>query len=335
MHVTAETLTNLAKDHIARRLRGSNDIAAVYLTGSVLTDEPLLGGTTDIDLVFVHREEPPVGREVLRVSFEISLDIEHHHQSFYAFPRRLRQNPWLGFALCNKRSSLYDPDHWLDYLQAGVSAQFTAPETFYARARLLSEKARQSWFDLQENTEQPTQGWMALYLKTVGLAANSVAALSGPALTIRRFLLDFPKRAEAVDRLSMAGDLARLLGNDSFSLELYQTWRPAWEEALAAASQQPDCPPNLARPRKAYFLSSCDALAESGNTFATLWPLLETWRQSVAFLPEEPVYLETWRGVLEDLGFTRDSAEGLTSQLDGFIEQGELLLENWKSTYGL
>ena len=85
MRINSEMLTKTARDHVARRLRQPNDIVAVYLTGSVTSAEPLLGGTTDIDMVFVHKEDPAQPREVLRVTYEVSLDIEHHHQSMDLF----------------------------------------------------------------------------------------------------------------------------------------------------------------------------------------------------------------------------------------------------------
>ena len=84
MRITQEMLIKIAKDHVAKRIRKEKDLVAVYLTGSVSGGEPLLGGSTDIDMIFVHKEEPPLKREVLRVTYEISLDIEHHHQSLSA-----------------------------------------------------------------------------------------------------------------------------------------------------------------------------------------------------------------------------------------------------------
>ena len=90
MRITQELLIKFAQDYVTKQTRKPNDIVAVFLTGSVLTPEPLIGGTTDIDLVMVHKEDPAVEREVQRVSYEISLDIQHHHQSFYTFHRRLR-----------------------------------------------------------------------------------------------------------------------------------------------------------------------------------------------------------------------------------------------------
>ncbi|MFZ3070001.1 MAG: hypothetical protein WA110_02620, partial [Anaerolineaceae bacterium] len=183
MHITQDLLIKFAKDHIAKRLRQPNDIVAIYLAGSVLTPEPLIGGTTDVDMVFVHKENPPVEREVLRVSYEISLDIQHHHQSFYTYHRRLRLNPWLGHALCSHTSILYDNEHWLEFIQAGVSSQFNTPETIYARAQIIADKARQLWFELEDPQELPFIVWTDLYFKAVGTAANVLAVLDGPALT--------------------------------------------------------------------------------------------------------------------------------------------------------
>ena len=161
MRITQELLIKFAQDYVTKQTRKPNDIVAVFLTGSVLTPEPLIGGTTDIDLVMVHKEDPAVEREVQRVSYEISLDIQHHHQSFYTFHRRLRLNPWLGYALCSHNGFLYDTDHWLEFIQAGVSAQFDTPETVYARAQAITERARQLWFELEDPQELPLKsGWI-------------------------------------------------------------------------------------------------------------------------------------------------------------------------------
>ena len=211
MQANQEVLYKLARDYVARKTRGANDLVSVYLTGSVLHDEPLLGGTTDIDLVVVHKEHPVVEREVQRVSYEVSFDIQHHHQSFYAFHRRLRLNPWLGEALCSHDSVLYDTGHWFDYIQAGVSSQYMTPENIYLRAQAFSDKARQEWFELDDPQDIPFSAWVDLYFKVVYAAANAVAVMGGPALTTRRMLLDFPGRAETLGQLNLVGDLNRLV----------------------------------------------------------------------------------------------------------------------------
>lgn len=335
MRINTEVLIKTARDHIARTLRQPNDIVAVYLTGSVTSEEPLLGGTTDIDLVFVHKEEPAQPREVLRVTYEVSLDIEHHHQSYYTFHRRLRQNPWIGFALCNHKNIFYDTDHWLEFIQAGVSAQFDSPENTHSRAQKFSEKARQQWFDLNDEQEISFQQWIDLYFKTVGAAANCIAALNGPALTIRRFMIDFPGRAQALGQAALSGELARLIGNEKMNQDLYRDWRPAWEFALQSASAKPNCPPNLSRHRKGYFLNCCDAMAESGALHAALWPMLETWRQADLFLADDPAQQENWLSFLSALGFAPERKEDLLQALDHFIDSGDHILEDFCQNYGL
>ena len=335
MRINSEMLTKTARDYVAKRLRQPNDIVAVYLTGSVISDEPLLGGTTDIDMVFVHKEDPPQSREVVRVTYEISFDIEHHHQSYYTYHRRLRQNPWIGFPLCYHGNSLHDTDHWLEFIQAGVSSQFENPENIHARAFKFGEKAREQWFDLNDEQELTFQEWVALYFKTVGAAANSVAALNGPALTIRRFMLAFPERAQALGQAQLSGELARLIGNDNISQTLYQDWRPAWENAVLSASAKPAFPPNLSRHRKGYFLNCCDAMAQGGALHAVLWPLLETWRQAAAVLADEPAQQEAWLQFLSVLGFTPDRKEDMLQDLDHFLDAGETILIDYRQTYGL
>ena len=54
MRITRETLLKIAKDTVTQQVRSRHDLVSVFLIGSLLTDDPLLGGTTDIDLIFIH-----------------------------------------------------------------------------------------------------------------------------------------------------------------------------------------------------------------------------------------------------------------------------------------
>ena len=80
MRLTRETLIKIARDAANQRARVSRRIVCIYLTGSVLGDTPLLGGTTDIDLIVIHDSDPIQPREVVRMSDEIHLDIGHYSQ---------------------------------------------------------------------------------------------------------------------------------------------------------------------------------------------------------------------------------------------------------------
>lgn len=335
MRITQELLLKLARDNVQKLLRLHKEVVAVYMTGSILTPEPLLGGTTDIDLVFVHKEQPPVKREIVRISYEVSLDIVHHQQSVYSFHRRLRLNPWLGRALTTHASILHDTDYWLEYIQSGVSAQYNNPENIFGRAQPMAEKARTIWFDLEEPQEYEVHVWFEQYFRAVGLAANALAALNGPALPTRRFLIEFPQRAEALGQPGLYQSLLGLIGADLVSHEHCTTWREAWQSALVAASKARNCPPDLHSARKAYYLQSCDAMLESGSYQAAFWPMLDTWSQAVKVLWEEIPHREAWLAFCEELGFVPDHYKARVASLDAWLDTVELILDNWKNEYGI
>lgn len=345
MLITKDLLIQLIKDYLNRLLRQNKEIVAAYLTGSMLQDDPLLGGSTDIDLVIVHKEDPAIEREIRRVKSNLSFDIIHHHQSRYTFHRRMRQDAWLGYALRNHDAIMYDTDHWLEYIQAGVDSQYDSPENTHARALKFSDEARRYWFELDDDDETPFSEWLNIFFKAVGSASNAIAALSGPGLTQRRFMLEFPARAEAVNQLPLVGDLARLIGNDHMSPESYQKWRPTWELFLDRCSESSDCPPNLHKARKAYFLDCCDALIDSGRIHGVLWPMFETWRQIDLCLgdqafedDEEGIFssaTQRWHQFAGEMGFTPENKAEKAQQLGAYIEKINSVLEDWQREYGL
>lgn len=335
MRITQELLRKLAQDHVSRRIHQETDIVAAYLTGSVLTSEPLLGGTTDIDIVIVHEKDYFIEREIARVTNELSLDIVHQNQSFYDNQRNLRLNPWLGKALRTHASILYDTDHWLEFIQASVSAQFDRPEYVYRRALPLLEKARSLWFEIEDPMEGLFHEWFSSFFQAVGLAANSLAVLNGLGLTSRRFLVDFPKRAEALGNIGLSDALLRVLSAENISLEQMQSWRDPWEKALEAAGDDPDCPENIHPLRKHYFLSAFDALVESGSPQYALWPLMETWLQAIRVLWGIQSQQEAWLGFCSELGFTPESKAVHFESLDAFLDLVDVTLDTWKSGFGL
>lgn len=335
MRITQDLLRKLALDHVNKRILQESDIVAAYLTGSVLTPEPLLGGSTDIDIVLVHKNDYFVEREVARISHEISLDIVHQNQSFYTNQRNLRLNPWLGKALRTHASILYDTDHWLEFIQASVSAQFDRPEYVYGRALPLLEKARSLWFEIEESNEGNFQEWFTSFLQAVGLAANALAVLNGIGLTTRRFLVDFPERVTILGNPGINDALLRVICSENATVGQMQAWRLPWESALEAAGVDVDCPVNINPNRKHYFISSYDAMIESGSHHFALWPLMETWTQAIKVLWQEKSQQAAWLGFCADLGFSPESKTNHINDLDAFLDLVEVTLENWKTGFGL
>ena len=67
MQLTPEVLQQFAKSAVNKLVQIDPSIMAAYQCGSTVLDgSPLLGGTTDIDLVLIHTMEPSVEREILR-----------------------------------------------------------------------------------------------------------------------------------------------------------------------------------------------------------------------------------------------------------------------------
>ena len=218
MRITREILLQAARDAALARMRSEYDLAAIYVVGSLLTDSPLLGGAADIDLIFVHTNEPAAPREIVRLSPEVTLDIAHHNQSLYLQPRHLRLDAWLGYSLCQTRLILYDVQHWLEFTQASVCAHFNLPSNVLDRARQQSTAARQVWLGLTNQPTDPARNLLA-YLNALELAANASAILTGAPLTERRFLLGFPERTRAIGKPGLYSGLLGLLGAGSVDSE--------------------------------------------------------------------------------------------------------------------
>jgi len=104
MRVSRESLIRIAKENAQQRAFNNADIIAAYLTGSLVAEnvEPLLGGTADIDIVFVHTAPPAMQREIVKLTPDFHLDIVHRAKAEFKSPRELRVDPWLGF-------EMYDP----------------------------------------------------------------------------------------------------------------------------------------------------------------------------------------------------------------------------------
>ena len=335
MRITRDSLIKAAKNTVSYRTLVDKHLVAIYLTGSILTDEPLLGGTTDIDLVFVHADEPAQAREVVRMTAEVHLDIAHYAQSVYHPPRHLRLDPWIGTYLCQDPIMLHDTRHWFEFTQASVFDQFYYPENILNRARPLAEAARQTWFELQMNPAEFNPRVMYAYLKGLERAANSIAILSGAPLTERRFMLDYAGRTSLIDRPGLHAGLSDLIGGaDHFRGLDWEAAMPQWQAALAAVSQLPDCPLRLDACRHAYYIRAAAALRPD-HPEAAAWITLRTWTEALNHLSPENSHLSTWQAALAGLGFDSRHFEEQLKGLDAYLDGVEETLDTWAKKNGI
>ncbi len=332
MRITRDLLLKIAKDTVAERTRSDRGILAVYLHGSLLSDEPLLGGATDIDLTFVHNEAGSEPREIVRLTDEVHLDIAHHPRTLYRQSKELRVHPWLGPVLYSAKI-LHDPQHFMDFIQASVRGQFYRPDNAILRSRSLAEHSRQLWQSLAANAFPAGPETAANYLRALEHGANAIASLSGPPLTLRRFLLQFPERAHAVGHPGLVAGLMGLLGAPNIDAAGLQPWLADWRSGFVSLPAD-QVPTRLHPVRLNYYSHAFDELLDSKQPLAALWPLMVTWTQAAGLLPEGSPSRMKWDEFASHLGWMGPAFSERVDALDAYLDTLEEVLDEWSRVNG-
>jgi hypothetical protein len=334
MRITKEILLKNAREYVSAQVRQNRRLVCIYLTGSLLTDEPLLGRTTDIDLFFIHEDEPLVEREVIPLSDEVHFDIAHISQSLFREPRLQRIDPWIAPFLYWNPMCLHDRQHWFEFTQAGVTAQFDRPDYVLERARTFADSARQLWFALKTGGQKSHTRQLLTYLKALEKAANSVASLSSIPMTERRFLLSFPRNAEAIGRPGLFAGLIDLFMPGNIDEETWQSWLVEWGKAMTEAGELEACPVKIRPCRKQYYLHGAQAL-RGDYAAAALWPILRTWGTAMLLLHDDNPLQAGWQLALSALGLNEEEIMGRIAALDAYLDVVEEALDIWAKKNGL
>jgi hypothetical protein len=333
MRITPAMLNKIARDTVAQRTRQDHSLLAIYLAGSLFSGDPLLGGTADIDLFFIHNDMVSPQREIQRLTDEVHLDIAHHGRDEYTQARTLRQHPWLGYGIINC-NIMYDPQHFMDFTQASVRGQFDQPENVLSRVQGQAEHARQIWLALHDRKSEPQLAQVEDYLRAVGHAANAVACLSGLPLTDRRFMVQFPDRAAAVNRPGLYAGLVGLLGGSQVETEQLLNWIDEWEDAYRAVPGESGSA-RLHPDRFAYYRRAFESLVGGESPQDVLWPLLRTWLKAVKLLPAESPQVKAWSAAFSDLSLFGPAFRERVSGLDAYLDSLEELLDEWGQARGI
>jgi hypothetical protein len=333
MRITREMLLKLAQDTITQRVRTHRGVIGAYISGSSLLNDPVLGGTTDVDLFFIHDDEPGIEAEVIRLTEDVHLDIAHHSKRMYRQARELRQHPWLGPTIYHCKI-LYDPQHFLDFVQASVRGQFERPDHVMERSRPLLDLARQAWFLFTQ--EMPTNELDVVdrYLQALENVAGAVSLLSGPMPTERRFLLQYTERTAAIHQPELlTGLIGLLIGGATIDAERMDSWLASWRSAFGEVVKL-DLSPRFSAPRLAYYAHGLETLIYGEQPPMALWPLLKTWTQLMALLPSEIGMLSPWVQAMTYLGLIgKPFADRLTA-LDSYLDTVEEIIEKWARQNG-
>jgi hypothetical protein len=336
MRVTRESLIRIAKETAQERAFNERGIIAAYLTGSLVSPEtdPMLGGTADIDIIFVHADEPKHRREFVKLTPDFHLDISHRAKGEFKRPRELRLDPWLGWEMYDPML-LFEREKFFEFVQAGLRAgfEFNAPAPALQRSRLLLSHARGIWRDLLEMTDTVTPKDVGHYMKSLYHAVNAVAELSGPPLQERRLMLEFAPRAETAQRPGMNTALIGLLGASNLEASTISEWLPAWKLAYAAAMESSRVDPRIHPARVNYYEKAIKAILAGENPHAALWPLLQSWTLAAEVLSDSA--LETWHSACEQLSLTASGFEDHVNGLDQYLDEVEILLDELATQHGL
>lgn len=339
MRITRDILLKIARDTAAERVRISRRILCIILTGSLAGEDPIMGGTADIDLISVEDGQPLVQREIVPLTDEVSLDIAHYTREDFSQPRRLRADPWLGGVLYHKPPVLHDSNHWFDYIQASTSAQFMAPENILSRARSFTNQARELWSELSLRPSTDPLKRVFTYLRTLEYAGNAFASLSGMPLTERRFLIELPRRALQAGQPSLSAELLRLLAAEvEVSDAEWLDWQAGWDSALRAVARSEGCPPRLHAARRGYYTRAAAALwAEQPS--ASFWILTHTWAEAAAALPEDSAHRAEFQQICDKSGLSAltdlERIDERLILLDDYIDRVDEALDAWGAQNGV
>ena len=337
MRVTRESLIRIAKENVQERAFNDRDIVAAYLTGSLVSDsDPIFGGAADIDLVFVHTQRPGILREIVKLTPDFHLDILHRSKDEFKSPRELRTDPLLGYEMYNP-TLLYQREKFFEFVQAGLRAgfEFHAPALVLARCRKLLAEARKGWMDLSDISKDkagPTQ--IKQFLQAVYHAANAVAELNGGPLAERRFLLEFPSRAQAAQRPEFTATLFNLLGASNINnATIISNWLPDWKTAFLAASENVKVNQSIHSARLNYYEKAIEALLAGESPLASLWPLIHTWTLAANVLQNDQI--KPWKIACEQLGLLGNDFEQRISDLDHYLDEIEIRFDEIAAANGL
>jgi predicted nucleotidyltransferase len=336
MRVTRESLIRIAKETVQQRLFNDRAIVAAYLTGSLVQKEiePILGGTTDIDIIFVHADEPKYRREFVKLTPDFHVDIGHRARSEFKRPRELRVDHWLGWEMYDP-ILLYEREKFFEFIQAGLRAgfEFNAPAPALTRSRALLDHGRQIWRDLMEVADNLAPRDIAKFMKSLFHGVNAVAELSGPPLQERRLMLEFPVRAETARRPELIAALTGLMGGTGLDPEQVRSWLTDWKLAFEGAAGNTRVDVRIHPARLNYYEKAIRAMLDGPTPYAALWPMLQTWSLAVESLPDHAV--EAYASVLSQLSFTPDHFEAKVHGLDLFLDEVEALLDELAKEHGL
>jgi hypothetical protein len=329
MRITRDTLLKLAKDFTEKRLVPDRHVTAVFLVGSVRPEDAVLPVVLDVDLLVIYHGEPPRGREIVKLSNEVHLDIVYENAKVYSQPRELRGDPWRGWAMWDPLL-LHEKGRFFEYTQAIVRAQFEDVENMLRRSRAFSIPAREAWNEMLFDTDSATP----LKVLTAAFnAANAFASLAGAPIAERKLLAEFPARAEALGMPEMTGKLMAVI-TSSLDANIVRQSLPQWSACFTANAHAPT-DPRIHPARLGYYKAAIESQLNGDIPAAAFWPLLYTWALSTESSGAPAGQDPAWTEVCQQVGLGPAEMPARIEALDAFLDSLEETLEQMSTESGL
>lgn len=334
MRVTRNMLLETARNFVKEKTFNDPDVACVFLVGSLVGEDPFLGESTDIDLIFIHNTEPALSREVRSLGDDFQLDIFHYPRRVFNQPKELRQDPWLGCLFCETPFVLYDTYHYYDYLRAGIFSNFFSPVNSYARSQFFYTNARNRWMNLQHTAEEFSADVVYDYLLTLYDAGNCISCLTGRPLAERRFLSELEFCTNYLGRPGLASGMRDLYGINDYSAFPWETFLEQMKNAILALSEKSYCPPQFSSVRFRYYQQAISHY-QAERPDEALWILFWVWTSVIHTLPKRAPEAKVWKNFCEQLDFTRDIFVQRLQNLDSYLEAVGTTCTEWQRVSGL
>jgi hypothetical protein len=327
------TLINIARDTATHRMAARRSLLSAYVAGSVAANEPLLGDATDIDLILIDAEPPPLAREIIPLTEQVVLDIQTRHQSEYANPKTLRVHPWRGPEMCEPLF-INDPRHVFELAQASARGQFHRADFVAARARAFLALARDNLHVTALPGAAPTApvtfGDLCL---TLLHTANAAITLTGFPGAGRRLMLKLEVAARKLGRADLYDEMMAIIGPAQVERPLAEALLAQWSAAYRQGQTEAE---ELIHPaRRAIYERGFQALIQADRAAEGLWLLLFTWQALVKHLSTTSAHAEAWAHFLNILGMADpDSFHARGLQARAYLDLVTDAVEQWAEKNG-
>jgi hypothetical protein len=327
------TLIKIARDTAARHMAARPSLLSAYLIGSVAANEPLLGEATDIDLVLIDSNPPPVAREVVRLTDQVALDIHHRSRNDYANPKSLRGHPWLGPELAEPLF-ISDPQHFFELAQSSARGQFYRAEYVAGRARTFLAWAREAFhIGLLPGAEPEAPVSLDDFGLGLLYAANAVISLTGFPGAGRRLAIKLEAAAGKLGRADLYEDFQALFGGEALPPQPAQAVLADWLEAYRAGQSTTD--ERIHPARRTIYERGFRAQIQADRAAEALWLMLVTWNACMSNVAGQAALNERWQAFLHRLGLAEpDGYFARVEQAIAYVTHVDETVEGWAEQNG-